>query len=90
MGAVAVQLHDLLLFYQSAHAFFESGSLKEETHDRYRTRVAAVMSTPGGQKFWSEWASTCNTAMTSAVDERMAMGDLPDFTRFPQYELTRD
>ena len=44
----AMQIHDLVLFYQSAHALYESGTLEPETHDRYVTWVSAVLTTPGG------------------------------------------
>ena len=82
-----IQMHDLLLFYQSAHALFESGTLEEDTHNRYLTWVAAVMLTPGAGEFWREWMPSYNESMTSAVRERMLAGDLPEVTDFPQYNL---
>ena len=45
----AAQLHDLVVFYQSAHALYESGTLNEETHYRYLTWVSSVLLTQGGQ-----------------------------------------
>jgi len=52
------QMHDLILFYQSTQAMHEAGTLPDESHEPYRAWVAAVLSTPGGGNFWSEWQAT--------------------------------
>jgi hypothetical protein len=85
-----MQMHDLILFYQSTNALYESGTLEQDVHNRYLTWVAAVLSTSGAGKFWNEWAPTYNAAMTTAVEERLSAGDLPDVTQYPQYNLELD
>jgi len=82
-------MHDLVLFYQSTQAMHEAGALPDESHEPYRTWVAAVLSTPGGGNFWSEWKATYNIGMTTTLQQRMAEGELPNVLEFPQYQLER-
>jgi hypothetical protein len=51
----AVSCHDLVLFYQSAQAMHEAGTLPDANQEPYRVWVAAVLCTPGGGNFWAEW-----------------------------------
>ena len=83
----AMQMHDLLLFYQSAHGLFESGTLDSDVHDRYVGWVAAVSSTLGGASFWQELRSTYNEAMTDCLAERIERGGLLDVRAFPQLRV---
>ena len=74
----AIHLHDLVLFYQSTQAMHEAGTLPDANHEPYRVWVAAVLSTPGGRNFWAEWKPSYNAGMTSALEERMEEGGLPN------------
>ena len=81
------QVHDLVLFYQSAHAMHEAGVLPDDIYEPYRTWVASVLSTPGGRNFWSQWKATYSTAMKNALEKRIAEAGLPNVLEFPQYQL---
>ena len=81
------QMHDLVLFYQSAQAMHESGALPDESHEPYRTWVAAVLNTPGGRNFWSEWEGTYNVGMTTSLAQKMRDPELPNPLEFPMYQL---
>ena len=71
--------NDQALFFQGAFALHESGQLEEETYRRYLQWFAANVATPGGQVWWEEIARPLYTSrMVSAVDARLADGNLPD------------
>lgn len=71
--------NDQALFFQGAFALHESGQLEEETYRRYLQWFAANVATPGGQVWWEEIARPIYTPrMVSAVDARLAEGNLPD------------
>jgi hypothetical protein len=83
-------MHDLLVFYQSAQAMHEAGALPDDSHEPYRAWVAAVINTPGGKNFWSEWKATYNTSVRLSIDTRLVEGNLPDPLEHPQYQLDPD
>ena len=70
----ATMFHDLLLFFQSVQALYESGSLDEATYFGYRNFIATCISTPGGAEFWEEWRSTYTRGMADSLDQRLAEG----------------
>ena len=84
------QIHDLLLFYQSSVALFESGTLENETYEGYRAFVAAVIESPGGNRFWLEWKAIYNAKMVNALQARISEGGLPDVLTFPQFNFKWD
>lgn len=86
----ANSMHDLLLFYQSAQSMHETGILPDANHEPYRTWVAAILCTPGGRNFWSEWKPAYNVSMTSALESRMEEGALPNPLDFPQFQLDKE
>jgi hypothetical protein len=77
-----ITMHDLLLFFQSTFAVYESGSLEEETHQTYISFVAGVISTPGGAEFWREWKVAYTPKMVQALDERVKEGNLVNLLDF--------
>ena len=81
------QLHDLILFYQSAQAMHEAGVLPDDAHQPYVDWVAAVLQTPGGAAFWQEWRPSYNSGMINSLEARMKQGGLPNPLDFPQYQL---
>jgi hypothetical protein len=83
----ASQIHDLLLFFQSAFALYESGTLEDQTYDGYLSFVAAVVDTPGGRALWREWASVYTSGMVRALDSRISEGSLPDIRSFAQFNF---
>lgn len=70
--------HDLLLFFQSAQALFESGNLDEGTYYGYLTFLATCIRTPGGRSFWEEWRTTYTPEMVAAIDNRIQDESLPN------------
>ncbi|MBT5719208.1 MAG: hypothetical protein HN872_00750 [Gammaproteobacteria bacterium] len=62
----AVSCHDLVLFYQSAQAMHEAGTLPDANHEPYRVWVAAVLCTPGGRNFWAKWKPSYNGGRRTA------------------------
>ena len=66
------------LFFQSAFALHEAGTLEEETYQAYLAYFAAILSTPGGRKWWVMVNPLYTRRMVAAVDARLEPGDLPD------------
>jgi hypothetical protein len=67
----------------------ETGTLPDRNHEPYRVWVAAVLSTPGGRNFWAEYKLSYNEGMTSALEERMEEGGLPNPLDYPMFQLDR-
>ncbi len=83
----SMRMHDLLLFFQGAHALYEAGTLEEETYQAYLDFVAASFSTPGGARFWQDIKDIYTARMVVALDDRIARGNLRDLTALrPQTE----
>ena len=75
---------DEALFFQTAFALRESGQLEEETYAAYLAWFASVVTTPGGSVWWQTCGRPIFTPrMVSAVDERVAAGNLHDIRMIP-------
>jgi len=86
----AAMFHDLLLFFQSAQAMHDSGSLDEGTYEGYKVFIASNINTPGGINFWEEWKSVYTPKMVLALGELLQNGRLLDILSFEQYKLDED
>lgn len=71
-------INDHTLFFQSAFALFDTGALEKENYEPYLIWLSSHLATPGGSAWWREAGQFYNTAMVSALDARLAEGDLPD------------
>jgi hypothetical protein len=77
----ATRMADLLLFFQSAHALHEAGTLEDDVYEPYLAYVAASVSTPGGARYWEQVKGIFTPPMVEALDARLGRGDLPDLLR---------
>lgn len=77
----STRMHDLLLFFQGAHALHEAGTLEDETYRAYLDYVAASFCTPGGARFWRDVEDIYTPRMAAALNDRIARGGLRDLTQ---------
>lgn len=78
-------INDHALFFQGVFALRESGTLEEETYEAYLQIFSAWVITPGGAAWWAEISPLYTQRMVSAVDQRIARGDLPDLLTLNAY-----
>ena len=86
----AALFHDLLLFFQSVQALFDSGSLERETFNGYTNFVAMAIRTPGGSAMWEDWKGTYTPKMVATLNEAMGNDSLPDLLDQVQYSRNRN
>jgi hypothetical protein len=79
-------MNDHCLHFQGAFALHESGALEDETYRAYLDFFAAVLATPGGSAFWSEFQSVYPARMFAEVQGRLESGGLPDLLDMPFYQ----
>jgi hypothetical protein len=75
------RVHDLLLFFQGAHALYEAGTLESETYEAYLDFVAASMITPGAARYWQQVRDIYTDRMVAALEARIEQGGLRDLTQ---------
>jgi len=79
---------DEALCFQGAFALHDSGQLAESTYTAYLDWFASIAATPGGGVWWETVGRPVFVgAMVTAVDERLAAGDLHDIRRMPAIRL---
>jgi hypothetical protein len=71
-------INDHALFFQSAFALYEAGTLLEKDYSPYLNWFSSHLATPGGSSWWQETRGFYNVALVEAVDRRFAEGDLPE------------
>ena len=80
-------MNDQGLHFQTVFALHESGALEDETYRVYLDFFAAVLATPGGAAFWSEFRAIYPARMSAEVDARLKAGGLPDLLGLPFYQV---
>ena len=70
--------NDHALFFQSAMASRDSGTLDGETYERYLAYFCSWLITPGGANWWQEIRNLYTTNLVREVEQRFAKGELPD------------
>jgi hypothetical protein len=72
------------LCFQGVFAHFENGQLEDETYAAYLAYFSALVSTPGGTRWWEEIGRPIFVAkMVAAVDARVARGGLGNPLEWP-------
>lgn len=80
-------MNEHALFFQSAHALYESGQLEEETYNAYRDWIATVLAAPGASAWWETARPVYTNRVVAALDERLEAGGLHDVLQFDAYRI---
>jgi hypothetical protein len=79
---------DEALCFQGSFALYASGQFEESTYEAYLDWFASIVVTPGGNTWWEETGRPVFVpAMVTAVDERVAKGDLHDIRKMTALRL---
>jgi hypothetical protein len=71
-------INDHALFFQTAFALYEAGTLGEENYTPYLTWFACHLATPGGSIWWNEAGAFYNADLVHAIELKLSEQKLPN------------